>query len=501
MKETAQAKLRASKKKGRGETGDEDGLQRRTKNADSPEKGAVPKKIPNGIAQKAPNGGQATPKQVTTAAKTLTLGQTTPKLPVPATKQTRGLSPQTAEKTKRKDPLVSGNSKQNPAKSPQPVLNVDADNIESTIAAKNLSELESKKTGLSAASKGSSKPSNGKLLPPRQTTKEGSEFKISNTGSPGSPQRPRESATGATTTEATTNKGNHNDGMTNPLNNAETKAGTGVPPAIRRSSTVGLSIPSAIEFDPLKSALPNDLGISLDADGRSSPVDTQSVSSIKSMGYTSADVGLGSNPVQLQFPQTFEGAATGVPLVGIAQPAGFMGFQQQPGVPFQQGAMMPMAQSPGLMPTISSVPSNLSLLQQPFLQVSDQTSLHSVPMIEQSQPMLLIHPRHVRGISELTTPEAMLHQHQQHHHQQMSNLQETPSVPPRHVRANSLQMPMNPFWNQNAQQWATSAMGSTAGGAGQQYQTTPPAPTSQPCLSAPDPFDELAMNSRSAKGK
>ena len=491
--------MRVSKKKGRGEAGDEDGVQRKTKNADSPEKGAIPKKTPNGTTQKAPNGSQATPKQVATAAKTLPLGQTTPKPPIPATKQTRGLSPQTAEKAKRKEPLVNGNSKQNPSKPPQPVFNVDVDKIESTIAAKNLSELESKKTGLSAPSKGS-KPSNGKLLPPRQTTKEGAEIKGSNTGSPGSPQRSREPATGGTATEATTNKGKQNGSTTNHLNNAEIKGSTGVPPAINRSATAGLSIPSAIEFDPLKTPLPNDLGISLGTNGCSSPVDTQSESSMKSMGYTSADVGLGSNPMQVQFPQSFEGTATVVPTVGTAEPVGFMGFQQQANAPFQQGALMPMAQSPGLVPTISSVPSNLSLLQQPFLQVSDQTSIQSVLMTELSQPMLLINPRHVRGISELTTPEAMLQQPQQHHHQQLSNLQEMPRAPPHHVRANSLQMPMNPSWNQNAQQWATSAMGSIYG-TGQQQQATPPTPTSQPNLSAPDPFDELAMNSRSAKGK
>ena len=160
-----------------------------------------------------------------------------------------------------------------------------------------------------------------------------------------------------------------------------------------------------------------------------------------------------------------------------------------------------MSQSNGLMPTFSSVPSNMSLLQQPFVQITDQTSIHSMPATELTQPMLLINPQHVRGISEVTTPDAMLQQQQQHHHQQLANLQEMPRPPSHHARASSLQIPMNAGWDLNGSQWATSTLG-PMGGVGQIQQATPPSALApQPSGNTPDPFDELAMNSRSAKGK
>ena len=441
------------------------------------------------------------------AAKTVQEGQTTPKPPVPAApKQNRGLSPQArTAKPPGSDQPQNGNVKQKAPKAPPPVFNKDASTIESAIAEKNLAELKSTKTTPSAASK-PVKPANGKLLPPmaRQRTNESVESKGTDADSPRSPLRRPEPAAVVAAPE------DSNVGTTNPVKNTESKTNAGAPPDIQRSATAGSSIPSAIEFDPLKSAVPNDLGVSLDLNGRASPIDTQSISSMNGMGFTNADVGLGGNigfQVQPQpYPQSFDGPATVVPVVGIAQATGLMGYQQPNGT-FQQATMMPLAQQNGSMPSNMSVPSNLSALQQPFLQVSDQQSIQSMPMAELSQPMLLINPQHVRGLSmhDFSLSEAM-----QQQQQQMSNLPEmarAPVRPPHHARASSMQMNMSSSWNQNTQQWTSAAAAAGGGGGMGQQQQQPPA-SSQPSTAAPpDPFDELvtrrpvSMSAMSAPGK
>lgn len=207
--------------------------------------------------------------------------------------------------------------------------------------------------------------------------------------------------------------------------------------------------------------------MSLDATGRSTPVDMQSVSSANNAGFTCADVGLGGNggfAFHNQYSQPFATGLLGqtqmaVPLVGM------MSYQQANGT-YQGATMMQVTQQPFSQPNTETQNGGMSLLQQPFLQVSDQSSLHSMPVADLTHPMILIQPQHVRGVSMHDfSPEAI-------------SLNAA-----HHSRGNSLHTfhNMNASWNQNGQ-WASVPSNNVSQQQQPAQQLVPPS----------DPFDELA---------
>ena len=195
-------------------------------------------------------------------------------------------------------------------------------------------------------------------------------------------------------------------------------------PPLQRENSAGPKVPSAIEFDPLKSPVEL-LGLSIeDTAGRNSPLDTQSISSTNATGFQNMDVGLGpgdnlsvANPPTHQQP--FEASLAAMPLdMGLAPSNGTMNFTQAV-APYQQvDSMVPLTSHTG--PFLANgmadqrnggLASNLSVLQQPYLQVpSDQQSIHSMPLPDVSQqPLILFH-----------VPPAEAAPHQHHHYRGMS---------------------------------------------------------------------------------
>ena len=137
--------------------------------------------------------------------------------------------------------------------------------------------------------------------------------------------------------------------------------------------------------------------------------------------------------------------------------------------------------------------SNISVLQQPYLQVSDTQSIHSMPVADLSQPMILIQPQHVRGVSMHDfSPDAMIPAQAESMPSMNSSMNQG-----HHSRGNSMHtFPANPMWNQSSQ-W--SQMPANGIGMGQQ-----PAPVQQ-LIPPADPFDELVsrrpMSAMSSNGK
>ena len=468
-----------------------------------------------------PPEGQSVPKQAAAGStKQPGLG------PLPQEVQPTGAKGEPHEKSKATKPAQQSIPKRN-----------DVAIVEATIAEKNLAELEAKSTPASASkvtTAAVNKTGNGKpLLPPivRQRTNESGENKTSNTrpatgqlSAPNSPirgivlnpaanvaaedlkQLPLSVAPVAHTNDNINGSTVGKDAATitraaTQPSNAERRINRNA--LVQRSTTGGAKIPSAIEFDPLKTAPASELKISLDGNGRTTPADVQSIPSMNGGGFANADVGLGVTgsggyPVQNQYSQHFD-ASMAFPVVGIAS----MGYQQANGAFQQAAAMMPVAQQQ-FSQTMADVqngvmPPSLSVLQQPFLQVSDQQSIHSMPVADFGQPMILIQPQ----------IQPSLHQHQHARgnsmhdfsvDSMMSAMQDMARPPAHHSRTNSFQtLPnnlnnINPSWNQNAQQWSmmtgTNNMGQPA---------TPLPPTT------PDPFDELVsrrpMSAMPSNGK
>lgn len=484
LRETAQAKLKALKKKGRdekssGEAEEENApqknqTQRKTRPNDSPEKGtssAVETK-------KVPNGGKGKPASDVTSS---TSGKQPASTNSSSRQQTRGASP------------LSGTKPMD------------------TIAEKNLAELEAKKSNSTMPPKISKPHSNGKALPP--VTRQGTNDKIDTKaggkamgqaqaelqGAPNSPNRPKPQTTNANAEKLLTQNTNSGQGVQEnrgPGNGPAVARAPQVPlsvdqkgaskPVVQRAANGGPKIPSAIEFDPLKSAAPSEVNLSLDANGRSTPVDMQSVSSTgNNAAFTSADVGLGGNggfAIHSQYSQPFDVAAgllgqtQMAAVVGITPAAGLMSYQQANGT-YQGATMMQVTPQSISQPIAESQNAGMSLLQQPFLHVSDQSSIHSMPVADLTQPMILIQPQHVRGVSMQDFASEAIQVNGVHH-----------------ARGNSLHtiQNVNPSWNQNAQ-WASA---NNMGLQQQQYtqQLVPPS----------DPFDELvsrrpvsAMNTNS----
>lgn len=475
LRETAQAKLKALKKKGRdernsGEAEEENATQknqtqRKTRPNDSPEKGTSSAVE----AKKVPNGGKGKPISDVASS---TSGRQPASTNSSSRQQTRGASP------------LSGTKPMN------------------TIAEKNLAELEAKKSNSAVPPKVSKPHSNGKALPPvaRQGTNEKIDTKAKAMGqaqaelqgAPSSPNRPKPQTTNANAEKLLSQNNNSGQGV------QENRGATGNGPAVGRAPQIPLSadpkgsnktssaqrpanggpkIPSAIEFDPLKSATPSEVNLSLDANGRSTPVDMQSVSSSgNNAGFTSAEVALGGNgsfAIHSQYSQPFDvsagllGQTQMAAVVGITPAAGLMSYQQANGT-YQGATMMQVTPQSLAQPTNDSQNAGMSLLQQPFLHVSDQSSIHSMPVADLTQPMILIQPQHVRGVSMHDfAPEAI--QLNGVHHSRGASL---------HTIQN-----LNPSWNQNGQ-WA-----STNNNMGQQQQQQQQ--YTQQLVPPSDPFDEL----------
>jgi len=408
--------------------------------------------------------------------------------------------------------------------------------VETSIAEKNLAELDATMTTQTVAGNAS----NGipLLAPPiaRQRTNESVECKSSNNGRSGQMQNAPNSPVRVTTQGVTTTAvadvpknqlPTQNGVPAFAANENAPKTAANGPAAVSRSTlpanpdnrangnpaaakaTAVPKIPSAIEFDPLKTASvsASDLNPPLDANGRSSPVDMQSITSMNGCGLTSADVGLGASgvySVQNQYSHQYDTLSATVAGSQMAFPVvGLMGYQQQQNGTYQQTSpMMPVGQQ-----QFSQVFADAqnAVLQQPFLQVSsDQQSIHSMPVADFSQPMILIQPQiqpqiqsrqHHRGASMNDfSPDALMAV------TQMPGMQDMTRPPAHHSRTNSFQtfnaVNMNDMWNQNGQQWATMmAANNNNANSG---QATPPSPP-------PDPFDELVsrrpVSAMQSKGK
>ncbi|CAB9511457.1 secreted protein [Seminavis robusta] len=503
LREAAQAKLRQMKRKGRDEkTGAEveDG-QRKSRPNDSPEK--APLSHATVDTKKAPPNSVSGKAKVSAESQT---SQQQQQQQQQASKQARVAGNQNGatKPAARNEPAAD---KQKAPKPSQPLVRkADTATAESTIAGRNLAQLEGKKGNSAAVSKQTKQ--NGKPLPvARQGTLDNAESKATPTAknmgqlaAPDSPSRPKVQATmtqqiGSASKTQDALKG----GVANGSSNVATRTSAAPPgndtrftisqPGQRPAATAP-KIPSAIEFDPLKSGPPAFPGLSLDANGRSTPIDSQSVSS-GNAAFTSADVGLGNSSFSLQnqYSQPFEVSSAVVghsqmafPVVGITPAASLMSYQQS-STGFPQGAAMMQVTHPSCSQPLNETPngalaSNLSLLQQPFLQVSSEqpTSVHSMPVADLSQPMILIQPQHVRGVTMHNfSVDAMLR------NQSGSNMQN------HHTRGNSLHTLPNVnanTWNQSSQ-WAPM---SNTNVPHQQPQSL--GHQVMPSMD-PDPFDEL----------
>lgn len=501
LREASQAKLKALKKKGRDEKNaseveEENGAQknqqqRKVRGADSPDKTASKdvetKKVASGNATKQGTEPSAA-KQSGTAKST----GTRPGTPKVASKNEQALKP------------GQGSAKKS-----------DAARAESTIAEKNLAELDAKKSV--PAQKQPKQANDEKPVP--AVSNQGTAEKVDNNlgkpmgqgqvAAPGSPVRPKMQPVNiAKEDPAQKSTPQQQNGAQNAAPLAASlavasEAKLNGKQSTQRPTNGGPKIPSAIEFDPLKTTPPSEVNIPVDANG--TPVDMQSLSSANGGAFSSADVGLGNFSIHNQFSQPYDVAASlfghsgmAVPLVGFAPATGIMSYQPTNG-PYHQGAaMMQVAQQPFSQQigdeTNGAMSSNVSLLQQPFLQVSDAQSIHSMPMADLSQPMILIQPQHVRGVSmhdysadtmirnpgdSMPSTNAPMNQ---------AHLSRGNSM---HTFPNS-----NASWNQNTQ-W--SQMPSNSIGLGQQ-----PASAQQQVQPA-DPFDELVsrrpMSAMSSNGK
>lgn len=486
MREAAQAKLKALKKKGRddkncGEVEDENGAQKNQRKGrvnDSPEKVASDaKKLLNGNKARPATDVVSGSKQPTTAS----------------SKKARGTSPLSGAATR----AVGKKS--------------DVATAESTIAGKNFAELESSKKPIPPlAGPKQSKQTNGKSLPNLTRQATGEKAADNKAAAPNSPKEDfsknlqLQSQNGAQITQenARATTGNAPAPVGTLPNTSE--AMVGGKPATQKPASGVSKIPSAIEFDPLKTAPTSEINLSLDANGgRSTPVDAQSeASSNAAGGISSADAGLGNGSFSNynQYSQPFDVAAgllgrsgMAVPVLGIAPATGHLNYQQSNGAYHQGAAMMHAAQQSFSQPpnetASTAMPSNISVLQQPFLQVSDVQSLQSMPGADLSQPMILIQPQHVRGVTMHDfSPDAMLRG-------AAENV--SPSNQGHHSRGNSLHTfpNPNPAWNQNSQ-WSPMP----SNGMGQQQQ----APVQQ-LVPPSDPFDELVsrrpMSAMPSNGK
>jgi hypothetical protein len=249
----------------------------------------------------------------------------------------------------------------------------------------------------------------------------------------------------------------------------------------QRSASNGPKIPASIDFDPLKCGPPVVPKVPLDANGRSTPVESHAVPSVHAASVN-ADFGLGGNvalTLQNQFQQPFDVPSasvgqpqTALPHVGISTGTGLMSY---PNGVFSQGAtVMLVSQQQYSQPLNEDqnggLASNLSLIHQPYLQLSpEQQTVHSRQAgAEWTQPVILIQPQHVRGVSMHDfSVEPMLR----------NPMDGLPNVH-YHSRGNSMQTfpNMNQTWSQNTQ-WVPVA----STGMGQQQSSGHQA----------DPFDEL----------
>lgn len=467
LKEAAQAKLKALKKK----VGEENGThQKKSKVAESTEKADAPtsetKKVSNeGQLSSKQNPAPATegpapateqfptikqapaPANKSPESERTTLQPTVPAVP----KKNKGLESQSA---KTKPPRNHRNDGIGKPKTGTALMG--ADPVESAVTDRNLAALESQQKKMATTTKKPTKRgSDGNILPriDRQTSNESADLKV---------DKPAAIATGTLRKETSINVVDVDSPQLLPTQISEAAHSTAAPGSksnsyalseIQRPPSAGAKIPSAIEFDPLKTEKTTDLG-----------VDTQSVSSITGLGFTAADVGLGNGggpSVQPQYAQSFEVPTTVFPVVSFAnQSAGLMGYEQQ-----QQ----------------------------------QHHSVHSFPLADVSQPMYIIHPHHIRGGSmhEFSAPETLPQQQQPQAPMSTNNMgQQQPQN--LHNRVNSFRMPNNMvtnplLWNEqsNAQQQLRSNTAATAGNGGivQQQQQQPPQNSSGSV--SPDPFDEL----------
>lgn len=280
-------------------------------------------------------------------------------------------------------------------------------------------------------------------------------------------------------------------------------------------------VPSAIEFDPLR-ATQSLVSEDIDA-GQSTPVDCQSVASTNNSAFPNNESNLGNAPVQAHFQQQFT-APMAIPIMRLTPAQGITNLQQAGSyqqVPTMMASTQQLTNIPDVRQAYSmpdqQIPqnganmTNLSVFQQPFLQLSDQQSLQSMAA-EPDQPMLVFQSPHVHGITmhDFST-EGILAVNQL---QPGTDILQDAQIPqrspgPHHTRSHSTHSMPNPTWNQqqpvtNNNQWMNQSMSNQAMGnnSNQKPQSQPnmsnqamgsnpnQQPQSQHSL-ASDPFDEL----------
>jgi hypothetical protein len=431
LREAAQVKLRAIKKDGAL------AAKKKPRTADSPDKAAATgAAVGASDASKSATGAAMT--ESAAEARKVVNGNVAQKGPekCAATKSPAvDPSPANHQTTQVATPKTS-NAQTNDEAKPKPVQPAAKKPVlksaESTIAEKNLAEFDgSKLSNIDATSTKPSKPSNvnaSKSNQPAVRRGSGDNLPSVDKGTPlteklSAPSSPTRGTAKATSSAddaskrilqqsngATNGAQDHAKGPTAPGNvtSAPDKLpNKGEPPIARtkstpnpnevrvnnpplqRSDTGGPKIASAIEFDPLRSAPPSELNLSLDTGaqtGRNTPLDMQSVSSANATGFQNADGGLGGGfSVQNQYGQQFEMSASlmgqqqiNIPIYGLAPANGVMNFQQQSNAFQQPSAMVQLSQqqySQSLAEAQNGgLAANLSVLQQPFVQVSDQQS-------------------------------------------------------------------------------------------------------------------------------
>lgn len=280
-----------------------------------------------------------------------------------------------------------------------------SDSVEATIAEKNLAALEAAKAKPEAAIHAkqlASRQGNGDSLDKKGTSSAATSGNMSTSKNP-VPARAQTDDTHKFNSDVSEKEDSAKD---LPRNNPIARATSAPVPdmqldanlTIRRSATSGSKTSSAIEFDPLRAGQqPTEQSFSTDADGRNTPLDSQSVSSTNATGFPNGDIGLGPGDSYMMLnqysPQQFEGPVT-VPLMDIMPPNGLATYPQQPEVNYHQTPAtmsVPQHRSSSVISEQQSggLTSSLSVIQQPNLSVADQQSVHSMPLPGLSQPIIL----------------------------------------------------------------------------------------------------------------